>query len=72
MADANYQKTTAASRRALRRVRYIHLCGGTSKYAPVRVPGQTWVTGATKRKERAWAVKQSRKQARRAAKKAAA
>jgi hypothetical protein len=55
--DPSYQRTTAASRRAMRRVRYIHRAGD-----------QPYVTGATRRKERVWAAKQATKKARRTAK----
>lgn len=56
--DPTYQRTTAASRRAARSVRYLR--GSTS--------GFPYVIGATRAKVNVWIAKQATKKARRAAK----
>lgn len=55
--DPTYQRTTAASRRASARVRFVH-----------RNNGVPYAIGATRAKENVWIAKQATKKARRAAK----
>jgi hypothetical protein len=61
VSDPNYQRTTAASRKAAQSVRYIHR-------SVMYGLGKTYWTGATARKVRIWDAKQVAKKARRAAK----
>lgn len=73
MSDPNfhYVKTTAASRKAAQRVRYIHRFEGTPRFAMPRVPGKVYTIGATRAKVHVWIAKQAKKRARRLAKVAA-